>query len=238
MSIPNGAHVGTNPPQERDLPRQFTLGDGLLVVAALAAGFAMVRQWNEPHWCADPPHLGEFPRAAPSTARQVYHAVAVGGTWTIPFAMAFTLVILVARSFRPRPRFERITQEPGIIACAAAVVIMVIRPLQEVPAFLLQYLTITSSRIRLPSPPFIRWNGPPQPSRGQVVQNMVLEAFPFYTAPLVGIAVLVAWLVLLANGRFRPEPDWVDRAGRVLGVYWMALAVFTGVMSECWKFID
>ncbi len=238
ISNPNVAQIRTSPPQEGHCPRRFTLGDGLLAVAALAAGFAMVRNWTQPHWCADPAHMYSFPRAAASTARQVYQAVAVGGTWTIPFAMAFTPVILVARFRRPRPQFARITQEPGIIASAAAMVIMVIRPLQEVPAFLLQYLTITSSPIQLPSPPFIRWNGPPPPSLGQAIQNAVLEAFPFFTAPLVGIAVLVAWLVLLANGRFRPEPDWVDRSGRVLGIYWMALAVFTGVISELWKFIS
>ncbi len=230
-------HTGTSLPQGSDRPRRFTVRDGLLVVAALAAGFAMVRQWTDPRSCAESAKLFYLLQPTRSTARQVYHAVAVGGTWTIPFAMAFTPVILVARFFRPRPRFERIAEQPGIVACAAAVVIMVIRPFQEVPAFLLQYLSTTSSLIRLPSPPFIRWNGPPSPSLGQIVQNVVLEAFPFYTAPLVGIAVLVAWLVLLANGRFRPEPDWVDRSGRVLGIYWMALGVFTGAMSELWKFI-
>jgi hypothetical protein len=70
------------------------------------------------------------------------------------------------------------------------------------------------------------------------VQNITLEMFPFFTAPVVGAAVLVAWPVLSANGRWRLERDWIDRSGRVLGVYWMAVAVFTGVMTELWKYID
>jgi hypothetical protein len=234
----NVTHVETRPPQECDRPRRFTAADGLLVIGALAAGFAMVRQWTHPSWCADPPHLLAFPRPAPSVTREVYHAVAVGVTWSIPFAIALTPVVVVARCLRPRPRFERITQQPGIVACAAALVLLVLRPAQEAFGYLLTYLTITSSPVQLPSPPFIRWNGPPPSSLGQVAKNVVLESFPFFTAGLVGIAVLVAWLVLLANGRFRPERDWMDRAGRVLGVYWMALAVFTGAMSELWKFID
>jgi hypothetical protein len=227
-----------SPPQQCDRPRRFTVGDGLLVVAALAAGFAMVRQWTNPKWCADPLYLFSFPRPAPSTTRRVYHAIAVGGTWSIPFAIAFTPVILVARFFHPRPRFERISHQPGIVACAAALVIMVLRPLPDALGYVLQYLTLTSSPIHLPSPPFIRWNGPRPPSLAEIAHNVVLEAFPFYTAPLVGIAVLVAWLVLLANRRFRPKRDWIDRAGRLLGFYWMALAIFCGVMSELWKCIS
>jgi hypothetical protein len=167
----------------------------------------------------------------------IFHTIAVAGTWTIPFAMAFTPAVLAARLLGPRPRFRQIASQPGLVACAAAVLVMVLRCAGEVLAYLPGELTKFSSPVRLPSPPFIRYSGPPPLPLGRIAQNIVLESFPFFTAPLVGIAVLVAWLVLAANGRFRPVPDWVDRTGRALGVYWMALAVFTGTMSELWKFI-
>ena len=168
----------------------------------------------------------------------LYHTVAVGGTWTIPFAMALLPAVIAARLLRPRPPFRQIAEQPGIVACMAGLLIMVLRWSQDSLVYVLGEFTKTSAPLPLPSPPFIRWNGPPGLPLGKIAQNVVLESFPFFTAPLVAIAVLIAWLVLAANGRFRPVPDWVDRTGRALGIYWMALAVFTGVMSELWKFID
>ena len=90
------------------------------------------------------------------------------------------------------------------MACALSLLIMVLLWIQRAFGYALEHLTKTSSGIQLPSPPFLRWNGPTSPSLGQIAQNVVLEGFPFHTAPLVGIAVVVAWLVLFANGRFRP----------------------------------
>jgi hypothetical protein len=39
--------------------------------------------------------------------------------------------------------------------------------------------------------------------------------------PLMGLAVLVSWVTLLAGRRWRAEPSWVDRFGRAVGVYWI-----------------
>lgn len=35
--------------------------------------------------------------------------------------------------------------------------------------------------------------------------------------------VLVAWTALALTGRWRPEPGWIDRFGRALGVCWCLL---------------
>jgi hypothetical protein len=95
----------------------------------------------------------------------------------------------------------------------------------------MEYFTHSQSRIHLPSPPFVRLFGSSRYSPGEIIHELVLESFPRATAPAVATAVLVAWLVLLAIGCFRPERDWVDRAGRALGIYWIALAVFVDVMA-------
>ena len=42
-----------------------------------------------------------------------------------------------------------------------------------------------------------------------------------------GGAVALVWLVVDAGGRRLPEPTWVDRAGRVLGVTWLILTPVT-----------
>lgn len=46
--------------------------------------------------------------------------------------------------------------------------------------------------------------------------------FPLATYP-VGIAVLAAWTLLAVSGRWRPERNWIDRAGRIMGFAWLAL---------------
>jgi hypothetical protein len=39
------------------------------------------------------------------------------------------------------------------------------------------------------------------------------------------IAVGSVWAVLALDRRWRPEPKWLDRLGRILGAYWLADAV-------------
>jgi hypothetical protein len=34
-------------------------------------------------------------------------------------------------------------------------------------------------------------------------------------------AVAGSWLVLFMDGRWRPEPSWLDRMARCLGLYWL-----------------
>ena len=219
----------TSTMQNGERPRLFTLGDGLLLVAALAAGFAMVRNWARPHWCADGPFF--FAPENASAARQAHYFLAVGVSWSIPFAIALTPAVLAAGFRSAGWSLERMAQRPGAVACAAAIIGMVLRPAQDALFFVFDYFTHSKSRIQLPSPPFVRMNGSSRYSPGEIIHELVLESFPRGTAPAVGAAVLVAWLVLLTIGRFRPERDWVDRAGRALGIYWMALAIFVGVMT-------
>jgi len=40
-----------------------------------------------------------------------------------------------------------------------------------------------------------------------------------------GFAVAAAWLALWVGGWWHPAPTWVDRAGRVLGCYWVVVFV-------------
>jgi hypothetical protein len=60
----------------------------------------------------------------------------------------------------------------------------------------------------------------------EVVYRLVPEVAIGYVAPDLGVGggVLLVWLIAWASGRCRPEPSWVDRAGRVLGTVWIGLA--------------
>ena len=49
---------------------------------------------------------------------------------------------------------------------------------------------------------------------------------PFANAPMeeiVGAAVLGAWSAMAASGRWKSQPSWIDRTGRVLGMFWIGL---------------
>ena len=47
---------------------------------------------------------------------------------------------------------------------------------------------------------------------------------------LYSLAVAGAWLALALSGRWRPEPDWLDRAGRVLGLLWIVSPLLLGLV--------
>ncbi|MFI5458398.1 MAG: hypothetical protein ACHRXM_23455 [Isosphaerales bacterium] len=214
-----------------------TILDAIVLVAAMAIALAMARGWPSPRWCAMPA-FAVYNGRPPSTARSLHYFFATRISWTIPFAITFTAALLILRFRSPRPRFIRIARQPGAVACAAALVAMAARMGQEALGYALAYLTRPSSAVRLPSPPFLRydnagWHLP----LGQVLHNIVLETFPLLVSPSVGIAVVVAWGVQWASGRWRPEPSWLDRAGRLAGAYWIAQAVTIVALTELWKFL-
>ena len=37
-----------------------------------------------------------------------------------------------------------------------------------------------------------------------------------------GALIVAVWIIQWINGRFRPEPTWLDRAGRAIGIFWIA----------------
>ena len=39
------------------------------------------------------------------------------------------------------------------------------------------------------------------------------------------VLTAAGWSVLIFDRRWRPEPSWIDRAGRCLGIYWLAAGV-------------
>jgi hypothetical protein len=47
-------------------------------------------------------------------------------------------------------------------------------------------------------------------------------------------AVVASWVALALARRWRPEPSWVDRAGRALGAYWIALSLYRWVLGFFW----
>jgi len=45
-----------------------------------------------------------------------------------------------------------------------------------------------------------------------------------------------AWLILMLAGWWRPEPSWIDRLGRVLGLFWVVpYLVYHADLARLWS---
>ncbi|WP_435008445.1 hypothetical protein P12x_005655 [Tundrisphaera lichenicola] len=110
--------------------------------------------------------------------------------------------MIVIRLRRPRPRLVRF--QPGFVACVA------------VMASLVPGLAWIASIYHRPG--FQRPQG-------------FEQAWAIATS-WTDAAVLGAWLALWLGRKWRPEPSWIDRMGRALGLYWIVLlAWFLGLQG-------
>ena len=94
---------------------------------------------------------------------------------------------------RPRPPWRRIRDEPGFVAGVVGLVSLV---------------------------PGLAWHSAIRHRPGfhsRASFDQVWYLWTHWTPE----AVAGAWLALWLAGRWRPTPDWVDRAGRALGVFWV-----------------
>jgi hypothetical protein len=110
------------------------------------------------------------------------------------FLLAPTLAFLPIRLRRPRPSRRRLMLQPGMAACCAVAVVTAI----DATAWM-------SYSIGLP------------PEYG----TEMLARFWRLAWGHPGWGVAATWLGLALARRWRPEPGWIDRLGRALGVLWL-----------------
>jgi len=157
--------------------RKFGILDAMILVAATAAGCALLRAMSLPR-------LDGLPRTAFIAQAGVQAAV--------PFLVTLTPALFILRLRRPRPRWRRLARQPGMVACCVATLILIFGILHIIP--------INPSLLRsLPVSP-----------RGSI----------FFRGD-AGFGVAGAWLILALGGCWRPEPRWIDRFGRALGLAWI-----------------
>jgi hypothetical protein len=116
-----------------------------------------------------------------------------------PFCWAWTVALLLLRLRQPRPRLRRLARQPGAIASHSAAIILV-------PAALILLCLAVVTVIEFES---------------QQWESILRSSFVLVPA-LTGLVVLSAWATLLVGRRWRAESSWIDRAGRILGAYWIS----------------
>lgn len=160
----------------------------MVLVAATAVGLAMAR-WIMP--------TGESRLYFGDRLQYWVYWVWTGPPSCIALAWGFALLLIRLRA--PRPRWRRLTRQPGFVASTIAI--------GSIPVALLQALGWVLIRLE---PALSRTSDFYSP---EWYWGSATEMIP---APIVG-----AWLALALSKRWDPEPTWVDRMGRGLGLFWI-----------------
>ena len=140
------------------------------------------------------------------------------GWWGVSALMGSSAAVLTAtlafiplRLRFPRPQGERLWRQPGWLACAAVVLALAISLTQLVlyeVAFIL---------IRL---------GPSQLNLASLFRSLLLGL------PTKAVfSVAAAWATLGLVGGWESEKGWVDRLGRLLGLYWLSYPILAWVVE-------
>jgi len=200
--------------------RKFLLSDAIVLVAATAVGLAVFK----PYVAA----LGPLRWTGPiGPATQFIGLIA--GLWgclirAFPLVMAWTLAILGLRLRRPRARWSRLVRQPGLVAGLVAALVFAWR--------MAGFATMCARVIGDPGLAVfnVRFTG----GIGGFVAGppgcLVFDMDHFVnTMAMIGVAVASSWVLLLVSRQWRPERSWVDRAGRALGWFWIAILPLT-----CW----
>jgi hypothetical protein len=66
---------------------------------------------------------------------------------------------------------------------------------------------------------------------GLVLAGILDVDFWLLIPSLIALTILASWLNLILRGRWRPEPTWLDRSGRVLALLWLTLGIVGVVVS-------
>ena len=207
-----------------DPRRAFRLLDAMILIAATAVGFGIVRQMDSYGFSDAYNHirgsleaalnLGWPFRAGAWLSPEFVVALSELGLLFVPWLFALSVAVILiewrdsGRSLRLHP------VRPGMMMALAPLLAIWLVSLPPMFAWLI-------SEARVPISFEI-------PSSDQL----------FYVSALVGgLAVIVSWMTMLRSGVWRAESNWVDRLGRLLGLLW-SLASFTFWIWHCSNQID
>jgi hypothetical protein len=146
----------------------------------------------------------------------------------MPFPLAWSLALFLLGLRRSGQPWRELASEPGFVAAGAVTLIGLIR--------FAGYLTLLLRMIYKSRSIFnlTIWESLTIPF-SRIASGWITAiadySGPYFSTTAFGAssAVAVAWLLLLASGNWRPQPHWLDRAGRLLGAFWIAIIPFS-----CW----
>jgi succinate dehydrogenase hydrophobic anchor subunit len=181
--------------------REFDRFDAIVLFAATVVGFGLIRAWERAFGLATVFDPG------------IWHGQIVDRVTavTIPFLLQWTVACLLLRLRRPRPNWRRVARQPGTAACVAAMLAI---------AYASFWTTLTVIKVRSIQRAYMKGYIPSARS----------YFYWIYGDP-VAFWVLGAGLTLALGCRWRSEPSWIDRLGRILGLAWIMVKAVPYVSS-------
>jgi len=146
---------------------------------------------------------------AHNTEDYIFSYATLGVRSASPFVSAWSLTWIVIRLRKPRIAWRRLFRQPGMSAMSAACLGWAVGKLNVLLAYTRQFHEL---------PPAFTLN--------------------YYNAASIllgGFGVIIAWSGSTITGRWKPEPSWIDRLGRALGLVWVILFL---VLASYWFTIE
>jgi hypothetical protein len=205
----------------------YRLHDVMIAVAFTAIGLAWVQaEWEPIRRLAGPIRGWYFVPRYSIRDQPIYlstRSVVATGFYVLAGVASPWPVFLLYRSRRPGRtwRFGRV-RRPGAVACLAATVVLSFELLQAAldpgrgSHRVNVWFQVDAHEV------WIRHLD--RPTFGAAKRDPffgMLYGMPRHA----GLIVAGAWLALILARAWRPEPTWVDRAGRALGVFWLVAAL-------------
>jgi hypothetical protein len=213
-------------PMARSRRDGFRIKDAMLAIAATAIGFA----WVQAQWDTIQLFAGQYADQPRETRwilgdRPFYQMTRVftKDVLYVATAMACPWMVLMLRSRRGglRGRFWR-ARRPGAIACLAGTGVLIFELVRQAiwpVAGVHQILYVTTDRPQVRIWGWGFFDDLLSPAMRDPLRTMLIW-MPRHT----GIVVGGAWLALILAGFWRPERSWTDRAGRLIGAFWIIAA--------------
>lgn len=199
----------------RSTPRPIRISDAIILIAFTALGLAWCRfsldvsqvnwgdLWAELRGGGHPWSVAGLRDVAVEMMRVLF-----------PLPLTWSVAVLVCRLRAQRPPRRDLWCQPGFLACVAAVFASLWRSVDFGLHLLLGFLSEPAEFATV--------------DYGAMAFELAV-VFGHLIGPRseIGGAVSLLWLVTWAGGRWHAEPGWVDRAGRLLGVSWIATSLAT-----------
>lgn len=184
------------------LPR-FSLGVGMILIAATGVGLAAIRYFIGTMLDGQTSLTGLLSEPergwnAVEVLRRAQDLLAA----LLPIFGGWTLVLPLVQVRRPGGLRRRLLRKPGVTACISALLGIALGACVMAGSALTG--RIVDGRLRLPLAGWFRY--------------FALEQLLIYA----GVAVAAVWVMQAFAGRWKPSGDWVDRLGRLLGLLWIS----------------
>src|SRR5262249_36756626 len=123
----------------------------------------------------------------------------LSSVFVIPGLVAWTVACLLLRLRRPRPPWRRLSRQPGTMACLIATVAIGLSAAFGAIGWVME------------------------DQRDDAIEWLAVQSLA--VPPQPGAAVFWCWVTMALSGRWRPEPTWLDRLCRLLGLAWLTMAL-------------